>query len=154
MKTKTNTQEQLINPISLKKYLDKRYGFDINSRKRTNELANARRVFFNLLKVNTFFSLKRIGDFSNKDHATVLHSINTMHLLFDVDIEINNDAVLFFNLRRGYIEPKSDPNIDLPVFTFKDFDYSLFKELSNLPIDKIKFFEEYRLKPYLKSFKQ
>tara|TARA_R110002012_G_scaffold100095_1_gene238614 strand:+ start:3595 stop:4158 length:564 start_codon:yes stop_codon:yes gene_type:complete len=58
----------------IKEYCDKKYGSDISSKLRTNEIVAFRTLFFKLALENTFLSLSEIGKAVNRDHATVMHA--------------------------------------------------------------------------------
>ena len=57
---------------------------DILSVIRNREFVAARQLFFYYARKNTSHSLKKIGIFLGKDHATVLHSIKAVNDLLDI----------------------------------------------------------------------
>ena len=58
---------------------------NISSIKRDQEIVFARQLVFYFLKKYTKYSLKKIGSFYNKDHATVLSSIAAVNNRIDTD---------------------------------------------------------------------
>ena len=58
---------------------------NISSDTRSQEIVFARQLVFSFLKKYTKYSLKKIGSFYNKDHATVLSSIAAVNNRIDTD---------------------------------------------------------------------
>ena len=60
-------------------------------KKRQRHIVDARKVFCYIMKENSRLSLESIGFMINKDHATVLHSINTLKKLIEYDRQLKSD---------------------------------------------------------------
>ena len=58
---------------------------NISSDTRSQEIVFARQLVFSFLKKYTKYSLKKIGSFYNKDHATVLSSIEAVNNRIETD---------------------------------------------------------------------
>ena len=63
----------------IKQFVDRYYGFDIDGNTRKDEYVKARTMYYYLSRTYTSQPLSEIGGLRNKDHATVLHSINNNH---------------------------------------------------------------------------
>jgi hypothetical protein len=63
----------------IKQFVDRYYGFDIDRNTRKDEYVKARTMYYYLSRTYTSQPLSEIGGLLNKDHATVLHSINNNH---------------------------------------------------------------------------
>ena len=69
--------ERIISTVS------KNYGVaveDIKSKKKTDNIANARHIAIYLIRNITDLSLKEIGKIFDRDHSTVLSSLNKVEL--------------------------------------------------------------------------
>ncbi len=58
----------------IKDYVDNCAGYDIGTKLRTTEVVSYRTLYFKLAIDTTHYTLKKIGNVVNRDHATVLHS--------------------------------------------------------------------------------
>jgi hypothetical protein len=95
IKTDTFVGLDIVRKIGMERVFDmvckylKVDGDDIKSSTRLKEVAEARHVFcflaYNSIAAHT---LKEIGQFINRDHATVLHSKNTIFNFLDFDPRI------------------------------------------------------------------
>ncbi len=84
--------------VTIEKVLEivsKKYGVsedEIRSKKKTNSVANARQIAMHVLRKTTELSLPKIGKIFNRDHSTVLSSINKVeneikcNSLFEIEI--------------------------------------------------------------------
>ena len=63
----------------IKQFVDRYYGFNIDRNTRKDEYVKARTMYYYLSRTYTSQPLSEIGGLLNKDHATVLHSINNNH---------------------------------------------------------------------------
>ncbi len=70
------------NPMDVLKIVAENCGVtveDVLSKCRKKEISEARHIFCVIMKKEFNFSLKRIGEFiNNRDHTTVIHSVNTV----------------------------------------------------------------------------
>jgi len=69
----------------------------IQSRNRTKKIVEARHLFHYFVRRKTPYSLKDIGAISKRDHASVIHSVNTIYnwLETDEEIKINTQLIKF-----------------------------------------------------------
>ena len=58
----------------IKSYVDKHSGYDISTRSRKAEVVLFRTLYFKIATETTSWSLQKIGQIVNRDHATVLHA--------------------------------------------------------------------------------
>ena len=59
---------------------------ELRSKKRDRHLVEARNIFFCISKkLNTDITLKKLGSYLNKNHATVMHSIKNCKSWIDTD---------------------------------------------------------------------
>jgi hypothetical protein len=58
----------------IKKYVDDCAGYDISTKSRNTEQVSYRTLYFKIATDTTNFSLSKIGQMVNRDHATVLHA--------------------------------------------------------------------------------
>lgn len=73
----------------IKQMVESVFKTDIDTDRRLREIVEARYVFFSLSRRSTGLSFKKIGDFLNRDHASVIHGINRCNTLIEVDKEFN-----------------------------------------------------------------
>ena len=64
-----------------------------DSKSRKRELVNSRQVAMFYLKENTNETLNKIGNYFNRDHATVLHAIKTVNNLSDTDKKFRHELI-------------------------------------------------------------
>ena len=69
----------------IKDYVDKCAGYDISDKRRDAEIVKFRTLYFKLAKQTTHWSLQKIGNMVNRDHATVLHACKTVDNLAFTD---------------------------------------------------------------------
>tara|TARA_R100000935_G_scaffold15666_1_gene31288 strand:+ start:480 stop:1040 length:561 start_codon:yes stop_codon:yes gene_type:complete len=62
----------------IKDYVDKCAGYDISDKRRDAEIVKFRTLYFKLAKQTTHWSLQKIADMVNRNHATVLHAQNKL----------------------------------------------------------------------------
>ena len=72
-----------ITPKYIKEYIEEVTQMDLGSKKRTREFVEMRCVAYKLTRVLTKMGLSRIGELYNRNHATVLHSINLFDDLYN-----------------------------------------------------------------------
>ena len=84
------TKEEIIKVICRELQMD----FDeVKNRKtRLREFVYARQLYSYFCKEYTNESLAKIGKFINKNHATIIHSINQIKDYYEVDKVIKNDV--------------------------------------------------------------
>ena len=63
------------------------YIHDIRSKKRQRYIVEVRQIYHYFLKKYTSYNLTAIGMFTNRDHATVLHSIKNVNNLKETEEE-------------------------------------------------------------------
>ncbi|QDP58860.1 MAG: putative bacterial DnaA helix-turn-helix protein [Prokaryotic dsDNA virus sp.] len=63
---------------TIKKLVEERTNINLLIPTRKRKAVYARAIYFKLAREKTHLSLKQIGESLNKDHATVLHSINNI----------------------------------------------------------------------------
>jgi len=72
----------------IKDYVDKCAGYDISDKRRDAEIVKFRTLYFKLAKQTTHWSLQKIGNMVNRDHATVLHAQNKLFAEISKDREM------------------------------------------------------------------
>ena len=71
---------------------------DIYSKKRTSNIANARRMCFYIIREITSMSYDAIGkEFNNMDHSSVLYNIQKMEQLLKIDSNLNSRVLDIIN---------------------------------------------------------
>ncbi len=74
---------------------------EIKSRKRFKNIVEARHLFHYFVRRKTPYSLKDIGAISKRDHASVIHSVNTIYNWLETDEEIKvNTALIGYQLTK------------------------------------------------------
>lgn len=68
------------------------------SKTRKREVVQARQVCMTFLKMHTPLSLEKIGDLFYRDHTTVMHAIQTIKDLTDVDTSFRKDIEQIYPL--------------------------------------------------------
>jgi len=58
-------------------------GLDLMDHRRNRQLVEARALFYFLARKNTNSSLMKIGDFLNKNHATVMNALNKWDYMYE-----------------------------------------------------------------------
>lgn len=76
-------------------------GVDLKTKTRKYRFIEARMLYYKILRDNGF-TLSEIGNTLNKNHATVLHSLNT----FDTIISIDKDLKDKYKMVKRLIEPE------------------------------------------------
>ena len=68
----------------IKELVEGELGYRINVDSRKRDIVYGRAIYFRICKDRTNLSLKKIGQTLNKDHASVLHSINNIFPAFEM----------------------------------------------------------------------
>ena len=77
-------------------YVNSVYGIDIKEKTRKRAYSDGRALFCYIVRKKTNFTYQCIGDYLNKDHATVMYAVKvTSHYL---DKEVIAEALNHFNL--------------------------------------------------------
>jgi hypothetical protein len=77
-------------------YVNGVYGIDIKEKTRKQEYSDGRALFCFIVRKKTNFTYQCIGDYLNKDHATVMYAVKVIsHYL---DKEVIAEALKHFNL--------------------------------------------------------
>lgn len=82
-------------------YVSEKLGVEVDAlfgRSRKREIAYARQLCIYLIKRKTKFTFSDIGRYFNRDHTTVIHSINAIKDLMDVDKNVRKDVAYFNGL--------------------------------------------------------
>jgi hypothetical protein len=78
-------------------YVNSVYGIDIKENTRKTEYSDGRALFSVIVRKKTNFTYQCIGDYLNKNHATIIHSVkNVSHYL---DKEVVAEALNHFGLK-------------------------------------------------------
>ncbi len=77
-------------------YVNGVYGIDIKEKTRKQEYADGRALFSLIVRKKTKFTYQCIGDYLNKNHASVLHAVK--NIVIHLDKEIIAEALKHFNL--------------------------------------------------------
>ena len=72
----------------IKDYVDKCAGYDISDKRRDAEIVKFRTLYFKLAKQTTHWSLQKIGNMVDRNHATVLHAQNKLFSEISKDREM------------------------------------------------------------------
>lgn len=72
-----------IKPEFIKSEITEALNIDISKKTRKREYAEARALYYVLCRKYTIYSLKKIGEEVNRDHASVIHGINNIFPLID-----------------------------------------------------------------------
>ena len=76
---------------TIKKLVEDYYTLKIDSKTRKREYIEARAIYYKLLRDNSRMSLSAIGKTMNKDHATVLYTINKIDDWVQYDKQLRQD---------------------------------------------------------------
>lgn len=90
--------------ISLKKVIEKEVGHKLHTNSRKRSYTYARAVFCKLAREMSGekpYSLAEIGDLINRDHATVLHSLN---IVFPFAMQEHSFKLLYLTLKAMFVE--------------------------------------------------
>ena len=66
-------------------HVNKILGIDIEEKTRKRPVVEGRQIAMYLIRKETTLTLEAIGDIFGKDHATVVHAINTVNNAIEVD---------------------------------------------------------------------
>lgn len=108
----------------IKKYVENEFNIkDISKKTRKKEYISARAIYYKLSKEETSASLSKIGSFIDKNHATVLHGLNSIF----PSLEIYDRKA--YNVYVKYKEIDENDKIILDVIKFDDLKikYALLK---------------------------
>lgn len=67
---------------------------DLESRSRVRELVFARHIIFYLIRKHTKMSLKSAGELFDRDHTTVIHSVDTLNNLMYTEPDVRAEVEL------------------------------------------------------------
>lgn len=67
-----------MNKETIRKLVEQYYELDITSQTRKRKYVEARAMYYKLVRDNTRLSLEAIGKTVSRDHASVLHGVNTL----------------------------------------------------------------------------
>jgi len=90
--------------VSLKRIIDKEFGYDIATKNRKRSYTYARAVYCKVAReMNDIrpYSLAEIGEVIKRDHATVLHSLN---VVFPFAMQESSFKLLYLTLRSIFVE--------------------------------------------------
>lgn len=99
-KAEAELQEKLHNKIrieKIKQFVDRYYGFNIEKNTRKDEYIKARTMYYFLSRNYTSQPLSDIGALINRDHATVIHSLNKNHEFYDKHNQVYKNGLASFN---------------------------------------------------------
>lgn len=132
----------------IKKDLDKLYGFDISTKRRTRKYAYARKVFCKLARSHPkYYALAEIGSHLNIPHDCVIYNLKTYNYIEESDVIIYNklsNKYLGTDLPEEIIEIETPQQIKKTITDLKGFN-----ELLKLNDSELIEFKETRLKPFL-----
>jgi len=101
-------KSKMIDRISInkiKQFIDRYYGFEISKNTRKQEYIKARSMFYFLSREYTSKSFSDIGFIINRDHATVMHSLNNNHEFYaSKDQFYKNGLASFYDYSIRYIQ--------------------------------------------------
>jgi hypothetical protein len=87
------------------------------SKSRKGTIVKARKMSMMLMRGNTKMKLEDIGDyFGGRDHTTVIHSIESLKDLIDVDEEINKEWEYLSSVFKEWVEKNGDLEIQSREF--------------------------------------
>ena len=105
LKDLVSAQNRQINVENIQKTVADFYKLklsDLNSKKRTRNIARPRQIAMALARDLTQVSLPAIGDaFGNRDHTTVIHACKTITQLREKNQEINHEYHLLEQVIKG-----------------------------------------------------
>lgn len=99
-KAEAELQEKLYNKIrieKIKQFVDRYYGFNIEKNTRKDEYIKARTMYYFLSRNYTSQPLSDIGALINRDHSTVIHSLNKNHEFYDKHNQVYKNGLASFN---------------------------------------------------------
>ncbi len=86
----------MTNLNTIKKTIEELYELNLSEKCQKRNYIEARGLFCKIAKEHGHVTLTKIGKFINKNHATVIHSINTMndYLQFEEDLRFKYNIIL------------------------------------------------------------
>lgn len=115
-----------MNKKIIKRIVEEFYSLDITTKTRERNYVEARAMYYKIVRDNTKLSLEVIGKSVNRNHATVLHGINTLSNWIDTEIIIKARYLLLKDQIEEIKTIASDRNL------IKEVDQDLLLEYTNL----------------------
>jgi len=81
----------------IKQFVDRYYGFNIERNTRKDEYVRARTMYYFLSRTYTSQPLSEIGALLNRDHATVIHSLNKNHEFYAKHNQVYKNGLDSYN---------------------------------------------------------
>lgn len=161
----------------IKKILDDYFGIDMSSRSRKSTYVEARMMYYHFIFNNILPrpSLSKIGKPVNRNHATVLHGLDTFDVLIESDYNFKRqyivlEKILIETLDLSMTIKTERLNLLERIDTLENELIQLKKEnnrllnkiendrekllFSRIPDDYIDDFVKHRLKPYLRMIER
>ena len=115
-----------MNKETIKKLVEQYYELDITRQTRKRKYVEARAMYYRLVRDNTRLSLECIGKTVNRDHASVLHGVNTLSDWVETDPTIRGRYILLKNQLKEMSSIASKHNL------ISELDQAIVLELTNL----------------------
>ena len=115
-----------MNKETIKKLVEQYYELDITSQTRKRKYVEARAMYYRLVRDNTRLSLECIGKTVSRDHASVLHGVNTLSDWVETDPTIRGRYILLKNQLKEMSSIASKHNL------ISEVDQAVVLELTNL----------------------
>lgn len=133
-----NKNKKIIEPKAIAQMVEDELNmFNIKSKKRTREMAQARFIYFKLArKFCRYASLSKIGKAVNRDHATVLNGLKKYDLEAKYDPYMNDVYDKIYNkLDNNYIPPGRNQKFDATFETILNRIEKLEQQLNKITND-------------------
>ncbi len=127
-------------------YVNSVYGIDIKEKTRKTEYSDGRALFCLIVRRKTNFTYQCIGDYLNKNHATIIHSVkNVSHYLdkeviakalnhFGLKDEMPRDTIAYLQERTKQLSEQLEQKTEVLRMMPKLED--VYSKLNNLSTDK------------------
>ena len=122
---------------TIKKLVEDYYTLKIDSKTRKREYIEARAIYYKLLRDNSRMSLSAIGKTMNKDHATVLYTINKIDDWVQYDKQLRQDyETLTSRLKHAMMLNPEQFKESINIEGFYEIEYKKLEEKHTYIVNK------------------
>jgi len=127
-------------------YVNSVYGIDIKENTRKTEYSDGRALFSVIVRKKTNFTYQCIGDYLNKNHATIIHSVKNVSNYLDKEViaealnhfglkdEMPRDTIAYLQERTKQLSEQLEQKTEVLRMMPKLED--VYSKLNNLSTDK------------------
>ena len=120
------------------------YGIEIDEKVRRYNYVEARMIYYKLVRDNTHYSLTKIGETVNRDHATVLYGLRQFKDWVETDKELRTDYETLRDRLKKIIDDDPEGFKKIEVKTIEGHYEQLYKKNKDENKELKRLVDEYR----------